>query len=112
MAGQIEESADAIAALESLIYEVTHLSETEEDGSHICKISAMTLNRARATLKSLRGADQLMNAAPAMLRALKYMIEAIDFEGPEGSIRFCPGTAYESDALQIARGALNLAVSQ
>lgn len=35
------------AALERLIYEVTHLSPCEDDGSHWCKISAEVLQQAR-----------------------------------------------------------------
>lgn len=37
-------------ALKEMVYETTHLSSSEEDGSHICKISAQTLSQARAAL--------------------------------------------------------------
>ena len=55
------EAADRIEALEAenerlreglreYVYETTHLSPQENDGSHWCKISANCLNNARAAL--------------------------------------------------------------
>lgn len=41
------------AALERLVYEVTHLSPREDDGSHWCKISAEALRIAREALKNV-----------------------------------------------------------
>jgi len=35
-------------ALGELIYEVTHLSPQEDDGSHWCRITGRTLKKARA----------------------------------------------------------------
>lgn len=37
-------------ALRLLIYEITHLSPMEDDGSHRCKVSAVALKEARAAL--------------------------------------------------------------
>lgn len=51
---------------------------------------------------------RLMVAAPQILRALKYLVAAIDFEGPDGRVRFSPGTPHEADALRIARASLAL----
>ena len=59
----LTEAADRIEALEAenerlreglreYVYETTHLSPQEEDGSHWCKISANCLNSARAALKA------------------------------------------------------------
>lgn len=44
------ENARLREALERLIYETTHLSPENNDGSHWCKISKETLERARAAL--------------------------------------------------------------
>ena len=44
------ENARLRDALERLIYETTHLSPENNDGSHWCKISKETLERARAAL--------------------------------------------------------------
>lgn len=41
---------DLEAALREMVYETTHLSPCEDDGSHKCKISAATLAKARAAL--------------------------------------------------------------
>ena len=38
------------AALQRMVYETTHLSPMEDDGSHWCKISAEALAQARAAL--------------------------------------------------------------
>jgi hypothetical protein len=38
------------AALRELIYETTHLSPQEDDGSHRCTITGETLRKARAAL--------------------------------------------------------------
>lgn len=38
-------------ALREMVYETTHLSQREDDGSHICKISGKTLAMARAALQ-------------------------------------------------------------
>ena len=47
-------AADRIAELEGvlhvMIYEITHLSPEESDGSHWCKIRKDTLSSARAVL--------------------------------------------------------------
>ncbi len=49
-----EEAADEIeklrAALRELIYETTHLSPQEDDGSHRCTITGETLRKARMAL--------------------------------------------------------------
>lgn len=37
-------------ALAEMIYETTHLSPREDDGSHVCKISQGALQRAREAL--------------------------------------------------------------
>lgn len=42
-----EERAIMVEALKLFIYETTHLSPTEDDGSHWCKISAETLRKGR-----------------------------------------------------------------
>lgn len=39
-------------ALAEMIYETTHLSPQEDDGSHICKISRETLQRARDAIRT------------------------------------------------------------
>jgi hypothetical protein len=39
------------AALETMVYEATHLSPMEDDGSHKCRISKGALAKARAALK-------------------------------------------------------------
>lgn len=39
-------------ALQRMIYETTHLSPEEDDGSHWCKISAEALAQARAALST------------------------------------------------------------
>ena len=50
-----EKLAKAVEALRLYIYETTHLSAEEDDGSHWCKISKDCLTRARATLAELKG---------------------------------------------------------
>lgn len=44
-------------ALREMVYETTHLSSEEDDGSHWCKISNATLARARAALSDTREGD-------------------------------------------------------
>ena len=44
------ELAEAVADLQMFVYETTHLSPIEDDGSHWCKISAECLSNARAFL--------------------------------------------------------------
>jgi predicted nucleic acid-binding Zn-ribbon protein len=44
------ENARLRAALRELIYETTHLSPQEDDGSHRCTITGETLRKARAAL--------------------------------------------------------------
>jgi hypothetical protein len=44
------ENARLREALRELIYEVTHLSPQEDDGSHWCRITGQTLKKARAEL--------------------------------------------------------------
>lgn len=44
-------------ALEALVYEITHLSPMEDDGSHRCKISAAALAQARSVIAALRTAE-------------------------------------------------------
>ena len=44
---------DMAKALARMIYETTHLSPEQDDGSHWCKISAEALNEARAALAAL-----------------------------------------------------------
>jgi len=46
--------APAVGALATLIYEITHLSPCQPDGSHICKISGDALKNARAALKRIK----------------------------------------------------------
>ena len=41
------------AALQTFIYETTHLSPIEDDGSHWCKISAECLEKGRAALRDM-----------------------------------------------------------
>lgn len=41
------------AALQTFIYETTHLSPLEDDGSHWCKISAECLEKGRAALRDM-----------------------------------------------------------
>lgn len=43
------------AALRSIVYETTHLSPAEDDGSHWCRISRETLAAARAALAPAEG---------------------------------------------------------
>jgi hypothetical protein len=40
------------AALTSMVYETTHLSPRNDDGSHDCRISAATLAAAREALRT------------------------------------------------------------
>jgi len=42
-----------VDALQEFIYETTHLSPIEDDGSHWCKISADCLEKGRAALRAL-----------------------------------------------------------
>ncbi|MGN6146291.1 MAG: hypothetical protein ACTHOP_22180 [Mesorhizobium sp.] len=42
-----------VEALKQLVYEATHLSPRDDDGSHLCRISASALVNARAALASL-----------------------------------------------------------
>lgn len=42
--------AELVAALRVMVYETTHLSRREDDGSHWCKISSDALHKARAAL--------------------------------------------------------------
>jgi hypothetical protein len=42
----------ARAALTSMVYETTHLSPRNDDGSHDCRISAATLAAAREALRT------------------------------------------------------------
>ena len=49
--------AKAIEALTIYIYETTHLSFEEDDGSHWCKISKDCLTHARTTLAELTGGN-------------------------------------------------------
>jgi len=44
------ENARLQESLGQLIYEVTHLSPQEDDGSHWCRITGQTLKKARAAL--------------------------------------------------------------
>lgn len=39
-----------VKALQEMVYETTHLSREEDDGSHWCSISKATLEQARAAL--------------------------------------------------------------
>lgn len=39
------------AVLRELVYEVTHLSQEQDDGSHWCKISRKALDDARKALR-------------------------------------------------------------
>lgn len=48
-------------------------------------------------------------AADDLLKALRGLVDAIDFEGSDGSVRFNPGTAYEDDRLRAARAAISRA---
>lgn len=43
------------AALGEMVYEATHLSPMEPDGSHWCRISAVSLERARDALRDTKG---------------------------------------------------------
>lgn len=56
----MEEAADAIerlrAALSEMVYETTHLSAMQDDGSHWCRITKETLVQARAALNVARPA--------------------------------------------------------
>ena len=45
-------------ALEDFIYQTTHLSAREDDGSHWCKIPADTLAKARAALSPPAGGGE------------------------------------------------------
>ena len=45
-----EEIEKLRAALRELIYEITHLSPQEDDGSHRCTITGETLRKARMAL--------------------------------------------------------------
>jgi hypothetical protein len=45
-----EEIEHLRAALRELIYEITHLSPQEDDGSHRCTITGETLRKARMAL--------------------------------------------------------------
>lgn len=42
-------------ALKAMVYETTHLSPEDDDGSHWCKISREALSNARAALAKARG---------------------------------------------------------
>ena len=46
-----------IDALREFIYETTHLSPIEDDGSHWCKISADCLEKGRAALRDMGEED-------------------------------------------------------
>lgn len=50
--GELEE------ALAQFIYETTHLSPLNDDGSHDCRISAECLEKARAAIKRIRTQTQ------------------------------------------------------
>lgn len=51
MSRRDDEAMRALAeALARMIYETTHLSPEQDDGSHWCKISAEALNQSRAAL--------------------------------------------------------------
>lgn len=41
-----------LEALREFVYETTHLSREEEDGSHWCRIPKATLEKGRAALRS------------------------------------------------------------
>lgn len=43
-------NAELLAALRTMVYETTHLSPLEDDGSHKCKISKAALEAARAAI--------------------------------------------------------------
>jgi hypothetical protein len=51
LAAAQEREARLREALQTMIYETTHLSPEEDDGSHWCKISRDALSAARAALK-------------------------------------------------------------
>ncbi len=59
----VREAADEIErlkeALRTMVYETTHLSPMETDGSHWCKISAEALAQARATLSKTEAKHDL-----------------------------------------------------
>lgn len=46
----VNSHAALVEALKALVYETTHLSPQEEDGSHVCKISKRVLDAGRAAL--------------------------------------------------------------
>ncbi len=48
-------------ALAEIVYEATHLSQKEDDGSHWCRIHAEPLERARS---ALRACGELKKNAP------------------------------------------------
>lgn len=45
-----------LEALAELVHEVTHLSQREDDGSHWCRITAATLEKARRAIANERSA--------------------------------------------------------
>lgn len=49
---------DLVAALRAMVYEATHLSPPEDDGSHWCRITKQTLDAARAALAKAEGRQQ------------------------------------------------------
>lgn len=46
----VNSHADLVDALRGLVYETTHMSPLESDGSHKCRITADALAKARAAL--------------------------------------------------------------
>lgn len=45
-------------ALRNMVYETTHLSPAEDDGSHWCRVSSEVLAQARAALNDTPHADR------------------------------------------------------
>jgi hypothetical protein len=54
----IAAAPDLYDALSELVYEATHLSPLEDDGSHVCRISKEALAKARKALSLARGDSQ------------------------------------------------------
>ena len=70
---------DARSALQRFIYEATHLSSEEVDGSHWCKISAECLEQGRQALRTeaRTGGDALREATKNLLDAC-YRADALE----------------------------------
>lgn len=79
------EAADEIerlrAALSEMVYETTHLSAMQDDGSHWCRITKETLVQARAALNVARPAieEEMRDEIECLRAALMKRIHKYNF---------------------------------